>query len=403
METTRPPLLHRVRHRVCSWPRRVLVGVAIVALLLLAGRLALPHVVKRLVNDRLESIPGYLGHVDDIDIQLWRGAYSLSGLSIYKQNDAVREPFVLAREIDFSIAWRELLHRKIVSDIRVEGGQLNFVKAATPEASQQDADRRWQAVIQDLFPIHITHLEWVDGLVRYQDKTTQPEVDVFIRNVRLTATGLRNRAGEGRAADPSLPAEISLEGETLGGGRLELVANAEPLAAQPHFHVSASIEGVNLPDLNDSLRGIANVDVGRGTFRLAAEMAAKDGGFQGYAKPFFEDVEFKSVEDEHKGMGSRLWEKMVAGLAWLVKNKGRDQVGTRIPFEGRFDDPQFGLWTTIANLFRHGFIRAFNPTIEGSVRADNVLPDGKSADGGNVAETKADETGRTPPPPAPAK
>ena len=45
-----------------------------------------------------------------------------------------------------------------------------------------------------------------------------------------------------------------------------------------------------------------------------------------------------------------------------------------------------GLFATVANLFRHGFIRAFKPTIEGSVHADNVLPNGKSADGAEVAK-----------------
>jgi hypothetical protein len=50
------------------------------------------------------------------------------------------------------------------------------------------------------------------------------------------------------------------------------------------------------------------------------------------------------------------------------------------------------MWPTIANLFRHGFIRAFNPTVEGTVRADNVLPSGKSADGKDVAETKVDDS-----------
>ncbi|MDO8541759.1 MAG: hypothetical protein Q7S40_15085 [Opitutaceae bacterium] len=32
-------------------------------------------------------------------------------------------------------------------------------------------------------------------------------------------------------------------------------------------------------------------------------------------------------------------------------------MATRIPFEGRFGDSKVGLFATIANLFRHGFIR----------------------------------------------
>ena len=145
---------------------------------------------------------------------------------------------------------------------------------------------------------------------------------------------------------------------------------------------------MNLPDLNESLKAYANVDVSRGTFQLAAEMAGKDGGFQGYVKPFFEDLDFNNIEDKNKGVFTRVWENIVQGLAWLVKNKARDQVATRIPFQGRFGDPQVGLWATVSNLFRHGFIRAFNPTIEGSVHAENVLPGGQSADGKSVAEAK---------------
>jgi Domain of Unknown Function (DUF748) len=376
-----------LRH-VRSWPRRVVITLAVIAALLLAGRLALPFVVQRLMNDRLGRIPGYTGHVDDVDLHLWRGAYSLHGVGIFRQNARVREPFFLAKDIDFSIAWRELWRRKIVSVVHIDHGQLNFVKGPSAEESQTDLDHRWQDVIQDIFPIDITHLEIVDGLLRYVDTTRQPEVNVFVTHMRATAIGLRNRPGEGDSGE--FPAEITIEGDSLGAGQLKLYLAAEPLAVEPHFHLSLKLDKVNLPALNQSLRAYANVDVGRGTFRLVAEMAGRDGGFQGYVKPFFEDVDFHNIEDKDKGIGSRIWEHIVAGLAWLVKNKQRDQVATRIPFEGKFGDTKVGLFATITNLFRHGFIRAFNPTVEGSVRADNVLPSGKSADGNDVAKNVPD-------------
>jgi hypothetical protein len=226
-----------------------------------------------------------------------------------------------------------------------------------------------------------------NGFVEYKDMTKQPNVDVFIKNMHAHATGLRNTPAE---HGEEFPAKIFVDGDSLGKGHLRVFVEAEPLANQPHFHLSAKLDNVNLPDLNDSLRGIAKVDVGRGTFRLAAEMAAKDGGFQGYVKPFFEDLDFRNVEDKEKPVFSRVWEHVVQGLAWLVKNKSRDQVGTRIPFQGRFGDAKIGMWTTVQNLFRHGFIRAFNPTIEGSVNPDNVLPSGASAKAPNVSDVKTD-------------
>jgi hypothetical protein len=378
----------RLVQHVRRWPRRVVYAVGGLLLVLLAVRLALPWVVKSQINQRLSGIPGYTGNVQDVDLHLWRGAYTLVGIAIYRQNGQVREPFVLANEIGFSIAWRELFRGKVVSDIHVDAPQINFVQAETKSESQTDADRRWQEVIQDIFPIDITHLDVKDGMVRYVDKTKEPHVDIFLKNMRVVATGLRNRSGErGR----EFPAEIAVQGDTLGAGKVDIQIAADPLAAQPHFHLSAKLEGLNLPALNDSLKAIANVDVGRGTFRMAAEMAGKDGGFQGYVKPFFEDLDFRNIEDKQKGIGSRIWERLVAGVAWLVKNKSRDQVGTRIPFQGQFGDPQVGLFATIRNLFRHGFVRAFDPTIEGSVSPENVLPDGKSADGKDVGKAKSDQ------------
>jgi hypothetical protein len=382
VETPRSRIVHRVR----SWPRRTVITIAIIALVLIAARIALPYIVKSKVNQRLASIPGYAGQVGDIGIALIRGAYTLDGVAIYKIDGAAREPFFLAKYIDFSVAWRELIHGKVVSDIHVDEMKLNFV-AAGPEKSQKDIDRRWQEVVKDLFPLEITHLEITKGEVRYKDMTRRPEVDLFVENMQLVATGLRNRAGE-RGGE--FPAEITLHGDTLGGGNVNLFVAAEPLAAQPHFHLSAKLENVNLPDLNESLKAYANVDVGRGTFQMAAEMAGKDGGFQGYIKPFFENLDFNNLEDKKKNVFTRVWENIVGGLAWLVKNKPRDQVGTRIPFQGRFGDPKVGLWATISNLFRHGFIRAFNPTVEGSVNPDNVLPSGDSADGKKVADKKED-------------
>jgi hypothetical protein len=375
----------RVVQRVRAWPRRLLITLAVIVVVLIAARIALPFVVKHRVNQRLAAIPGYWGHVEGIGISLLRGAYSLHDVGIFKVNGAAREPFVAVEHIDFSMAWRELIHRKIVSEIYIDRAEVNFVAAGA--ASQKDIDRRWTQVIKDLFPIDITYFEVRDSAVRYQDLTKTPHVDVFMKNMHVLASGLRNRPEE---SGEEFPAEIIVEGDSLGGGKVKLFIKADPLAAQPHFHLSAKVDGVNLPDLNESMRAIANVDVSRGTFRMAAEMAGKDGGFQGYVKPFFEDLDFNNLDDKNKKVLTRIWENVVQGLAWLVKNKARDQVGTRIPFQGRFGDPQVGLWATISNLFRHGFIRAFNPTVEGSVHADNVLPSGDSADGKKVAEKKDD-------------
>ena len=53
-------------------------------LLLAAARAALPSLVKDTVNRKLMALPAYDGHVDDVDLALWRGAYRIDGIRIVK-------------------------------------------------------------------------------------------------------------------------------------------------------------------------------------------------------------------------------------------------------------------------------------------------------------------------------
>src|SRR4051812_4196093 len=86
------PRESRIVQHIRRWPRRVVIVVGTLLVLLIAARIALPYVVKSQINARLETIPGYAGHVDNVSIHLWRGAYSLHGIAIYKVDEKVREP-----------------------------------------------------------------------------------------------------------------------------------------------------------------------------------------------------------------------------------------------------------------------------------------------------------------------
>jgi hypothetical protein len=118
---------HLVEH-VRAWPRRVFVTIAAIVVVLIGVRVALPYVIANQINKRLEDIPGYRGQVDEVHLNLFRGAYTLVGISIYRVNSGREDPFFLARTIDFSIAWRELFHGKVVSDIFIDRGALTIIR-----------------------------------------------------------------------------------------------------------------------------------------------------------------------------------------------------------------------------------------------------------------------------------
>lgn len=335
---------------------------------LLVARLLAPDYLRHAINRRLGQIPGYSGHVADIGLQLWRGGYEIDGIEIVRSSGKVREPFFTAKEIDFSIAWRELFHGKFVSDIYVADGRLVFLRGRTEETSQLTTDHRWQDVINDIFPIDITHLEIKGGVLRFVDTTHEPQVDVTIQDLEVIATGLRNRPAK---TGEVFPAKIDISGRSMGNGQLRLISKLEPLAAQPHFELAVELKKVSLPVLNNLLRSYVGIDASRGQLDLFGQMAMQGGHYEGYVKPFLDRVDFNNADDDKKSFPDLLWKGFVVALAELFKNKQTNELATRIPFSG--DAKNFDLQTlrTIVNGLHNGFVKALPKGFEGTTHPDD--------------------------------
>lgn len=368
----------RSRHSIGSLFRRhsrtTLIVVSVVLLLLVVLRALLPSLVLSQVNQRLAQLDGFHGHVDDIDMALWRGAYELDGVSFSRVVDGGHEPILEVGEIDFSLSWSTLFQGRIRSGITAT--DLAFIYVPVEEEAQTaDLDQPdWRDVITDLFPIDIEHLNIHRGRVEYRDLEAEPPVDVSLENIELRAAGLSNRAVGAERLD-QLPAQIRMTGTTIGGGSVNARVAAAPLADAPLFDLDLAIENVALPALNDYLRAYGNVDVSEGTLHLFTEISAREGRFEGYIKPLADNVSFRDVEGQSdKGLLSETWEGIVSIVTELFENQPRDQVGTRIPIAGEFGQAETGLWAALGNLFRHGFIRALTERIEGQ-SLDEETPD----------------------------
>jgi hypothetical protein len=367
--------------------RRTLKVVFVLFVVLLVLRLSASFVVKYEINKRLAHIPDYSGHVDGISLHLWRGAYSMTGLAIRKSNGRVSEPFVSAERINFSVAWGELFRGRFVSSIYARNVKLIFVRASTSDDSQLAADSRWQDVINDLFPIDITFLDVRGGVLHYLDKTQAPSVDISIRDLSISATGLQNRAS---SEDGDMPAKIQISGTSIGEGKLKFFAKLEPLAVQPHFQLAMEMNKVSLPALNDMLSAYAKVKVNEGQFDVVAQMAMGNGHYEGYVKPFLTSVKFADVDPEHDSVGRRVWKGLVSLFADLATNKDSQQIATRIPFEGNSKNLDVGMWKTITNGLHHGFIRALPKGFEGTTNPDGIDSGKQAAEAAPKGPVKED-------------
>ena len=80
-----------------------IIAVSLLLVLVIVGvaRALLPEMVLGYVNRTLDRSPRYAGRIENIQIHLWRGAYSIQGVRISKTSGDVPVPFFTARRVAF--------------------------------------------------------------------------------------------------------------------------------------------------------------------------------------------------------------------------------------------------------------------------------------------------------------
>lgn len=360
MSQPREKFTQRVGH-LAAWTGRTAGKVVITLLLvLIAARLALPYVAKYYINKELAALPGYYGHVDDVDMSLWRGAYQIGGIRITK-NRMVGAPLFTAKELEFRIAWRALFDGEIVADGDLETPRVNFVNGPTRASSQTGADVSWADTLKGLVPLRINRFSAHHGVVHYRDFHSEPRVNLFVQQIFFELRDIQNTD----ESSERLPSRFYLRALAMQSGRIEARAHADLLSDSPKFDLTFSLRRLRLVQLNPFLRAYAGLDAEAGIVSLYSELRSNGRTLSGYAKPLLEGVHLAGPGEDGT-FWDRLGDFLAQGVIEILKNHSYDRFATRIPIQGRLDDPDFRLWPTIWNILRNGFIRAF----EHGVRPD---------------------------------
>lgn len=366
----------RVLHRLQGLGRKMKWPLLVLLVLGIGFRMALPHVLKAYVNRQLDKIEDYDGRIEDVDVELWRGAYCIQGVSIVKTTGNVPTPFFAADSLQLSMEWKELWHGAFVGELVLEHPALNFVAGPTPEQSQNGEGKDWRKTLESLFPFKFNRCEVRHGQVHFHNFQSVPPVDIFLREVSSVATNLSNA----RELTQNLPAGITAQGYALEGGRVALQLRLDPLAAAPTFELDAQITQMDLRQLNDFLRVYGKFDVERGTFAMFTSVAAKEGHYEGYIKVFFDDLDvFAWKKERQKNILAIFWQAIVGTTATVFKNHPNDQLATKIPVSGTFEKSDVGVWRAITTLLRNAFIRALVPKLDEKVTLEWVEEEVKPA------------------------
>lgn len=341
--------------------RILLAFLMIIALGLVGARIYLPYWVKDYVNAQIAALDGYGGAVNDIDIHLWRGAYQINGLNIYKTDGSTKTPFVKADTIDLSLEWRALFHGRIVAEIDLYSIDLNFTKNQTGEGAD------WAEFADRLTPFDINRMAVHSGKIAYIDYTATPNVNVYIDGIDGLVTNLRDVEDKNSA----LPSDLSVSGTSVGEGKLSVTGKMNIIKNIPDFDMSMKLENASLLAFNDYARAFAAIDFERGTIGVFSELAAVNGRVSGYVKAVGNDIAMINIAES--GPLHALWESTVAFFVELFENQREDQFALRLPIEGSLENPERDTWSAFVSIFQNAFLGAFTKNTDGNVNFYELL------------------------------
>ncbi|WCT13414.1 DUF748 domain-containing protein [Mucilaginibacter jinjuensis] len=358
-----------IKHKsTWSWLRSLAVGYKVllgVIIALIIFRLLLPGIVKHYVNTKLNALPGYTGHVVDIDISLYRGAYVIKGLLLKKTTDPAKFPFLAVERADLSVEWRALFKGRLVGEVILDRPAVHIL--ATEDISKEPSKESWTQTVKALMPMMINRLQVNNGKLAYVDLSKKPVADLHIDHMQLTALNLANVQKEGKR----LPSHVSLTGTSIGGGHLKADMDVNALKDIPDLDLGLSLTGTNLLSLNQFFEANAKMDVERGRIDIFSKFTLMDGEMNGYVKPFISDLKILNVKKDIKKKGGllRVVKKAVVGLfAKAVTNPKTKKIATVIPIKGNIKDPKTSVWATFVGILKNAFVHAFHESLSNELK-----------------------------------
>jgi len=368
-----------------SWFQKHWFATALISFLTITAvlvHLYLHAFVIRYVNQKLNAMPDYRAHLEDIGIHLWRCAYSIEGLKVIKRRGSEEIPFFKAQTIDISMQWKELIHRRIVAKIILYEPQINFISSENKAIEQNSVDKRWQDQVKALIPFNLNYVKVRDGSIHWRDPESNPPMNIYIQDLMLDVYNITN------SEKLSSNFETTLKGQAtvMKKGQLFLNATANPYETLPTFKSKIVLEKLPLPELNTFFKKYAALEVKDGTFNFYSELAGSKGELNGYAKPIINDLDTVRLKPEDKSMGDVVKGSFVEIVISLLTNRDKDRLGTRLEISGRYDQPGVSTWVAITTAFHNAFVQALPAKLDDALH----LSDRNKSEIKNVNSKKKD-------------
>jgi hypothetical protein len=329
----------------------------------------LPTWLRWYVNRTIDRSTVYQGTIGDVDIHLLSGGYTIRDVQLSKVSGMVPVPFFSAKQIDLKLEWNALITGKLVGQVVMVQPELNFVDSKDESSRQTSGGGPWLSILSDLFPFDINSCIIKEGAIHFRSFDRNPPVDVYLSSLHADIENLTNIHHD----TTPLITTVTASALAMDQAKFEFNMKLNPFSYKPTYELGLRIIGLDVVQVNGLTQAYGDFDFKSGTFDLVAEINAREGYLDGYIKPIFRHIQVfnlkKDVQEDNPLQF--FWQALVGVSAEVLKNQQRDQIATLIPFKGSVDGTQTDILSTVGNVLKNAFIRAYLPRFEqGGVAQD---------------------------------
>lgn len=332
---------------------------AIIITILIIFRIILPSILLSEANKYLsEFSPTYYLHMKDLDISIIRGAYRFEEI-IGKIKDN-NKSFLTIKTVDVSIAWREIFHGRIVTDIVTENLDFLFLKDMTKLSNPK---KEAKEVKDTLFPISVESVDLQRAQVVFEE---YPSLD---QSSRLKIENINGQINNVTPTEASQVSAFNLSGSLQGSAETVFIGELNMFRKPILWDVDIEMKNFDLSKLNPILVRKLPLTFTKGKLDLYAEAKNDNKIIKGYIKPFIKDIDVIANKEHFMGVKHFGIEILIALGNLILRNADDKTVATYADFTY---DKTLNINTSqgISKAIENGFSKKLQPGIENKYHLD---------------------------------
>jgi hypothetical protein len=307
-------------HRHWYQKKRFIIPLFVVLLIVGASFVLEPLALKKANEVAATANPEFKGHIDDLDISLFKGAIELEGVTATLKKNG-RE-FLKIDDVAVDLDWKRLFQGQILLDVVIDHFNVLFkndiVEAAKrlPKAEKKEMKTNFKVAEILIRDSKVTMLDYM-GLEK--DKHFE---------IKKIHGAIRNLTQKKNTELATYDIGATLTGKDM----IKLTGNLDIASEPPRWDVNAKLKDFHLTSTNKDLRKLLPLDYKHGTVDIYSEAKSENGKIYGYVKPFLNDVVYTGNSDEYKNAKHFILEVVGSFANWTLENHKKESVATRVPF-----------------------------------------------------------------------